>query len=1032
MIGQHPITGKEIRIINTETHLYRDKKTLVWLRDQEPNPRYVRWETLVTSASDLSKWKTILKESPTLFVCNSLDIAEVRELLDSKRLDDVHLMFFRRDVLMEYGKENLKKNGYQNIICIEEIHTMYPHTYMKWSSETTLDEIVLSVALLFRLHQVFGFTKQELLNLTAYKSRIEHLKLTIGGVNNAPQELWLIQQYFKPSNQKREKEINLCLKKNLECPYIDKVILLNEEGYSKRLPSHSKLKEVILGHRLTYWDVMQYITKDVPNGIIVGFANSDIFLDETWKLIWSINLEDKFLSLLRYDTAPNEEPKLFGPRPDSQDTWLVTSTSLKKRTLKKEDFDFEFGRAGCDNALNLSMLRNKFVVCNPALSLRTHHVHTSGIRTYDPKDIIDKPMYLYLQPTGLHDMQPLSDLKQYDQPFTQSLPFSRRVHGDRKELRTLTTMLSKEGVFVMDPDEENRWFPAVKDIEAVYKIPMATQTHTGLVYDSSKIYLGESDVLRLAWSKFELSQLTPSLTISKSVAVLCDDEIVNNPYRYIHDYLSKVMRMRDEKYTGEFWVPRNEAKAFENILRQFGWEDETIPIMPRTKEIQAYSETVYMLSTTSCPGSTKEEITALRKRLRSWNLNPLEEKRAVILQDDEFYDVKDSYSIEAVLEEAGYITTVVYPSRTSFDRLLLSMCGVSLCVSSLTKKSSDHYLYWLLPKGAKVIEGQMELEPMGEGIHEAGAAELDYWFYSMPRGKKDLVRPILLEKIKKILDMMNSSESPAKDTTSAPLLLLPSQKEGFHAHQGDSFRELAEMWAERGYVTLERSATTDFCWLFGKGEILLYDRPNYDWYSSSEESANYRMALVGNPKPMNDQPMRDWTFWPRKPRLLEEVAKNTNSYDAREKLCVFYGKIENTVQESNRSKLWAEACDDYCMVEGDKPYKFTHEEYLLALGNSKFGLCLAGFGNKCHREIECMAMGTVLICSPEVDMDSYANSLEEGVHYFRVKNPTEARVISETTTAADWKKMSSACRAWWLANASCDGSWELTKRLVNA
>jgi hypothetical protein len=120
------------------------------------------------------------------------------------------------------------------------------------------------------------------------------------------------------------------------------------------------------------------------------------------------------------------------------------------------------------------------------------------------------------------------------------------------------------------------------------------------------------------------------------------------------------------------------------------------------------------------------------------------------------------------------------------------------------------------------------------------------------------------------------------------------------------------------------------------------------------------------------------------------------------------------------------------MVEGDKPYKFTHEEYLLALGNSKFGLCLAGFGNKCHREIECMAMGTVLICSPEVDMDSYANSLEEGVHYFRVKNPTEARVISETTTAADWKKMSSACRAWWLANASCDGSWELTKRLVNA
>ena len=1022
MQGTHPLTGKPIRIMQTETQIYRNTKTLVWLRDQEESDKFNRWETIVTDQLSLSKWTRALGDKPTLYICDSTDEAEVKELLDSGRLDGVHLMFFRKDPLVAYGKENLKKAGYQNIVCIEEIQTMYPHTFSP--NMAKIEELVLAVALLFRLQRAVGFSQSEQASIQPYLEKVAHLKMNIGGPNESPEPLWLIQQYFKPYSAKREREINHCLKNNLACKYIDKIVLLNEEIY--KLPKNDKLKQVSIGKRMTYWDVLEYIQKEVPKGTLVAFSNSDIYLDDTWKLIWSTSIRDKFISLLRYEepTKANEEPKLFGPRADSQDTWLLHADSLKARTLKKEDFDFEFGRAGCDNAINLSMLKAKFLVCNPCLTIRTIHCHHSGIRTYDPKDIIDKPMYLFLNPTGLHDMQPLTDMKEYEVPWTSSAPFSRKLNGDRKELRTLSNMLVKGEVFNYDPDEENRWIPDIKQKETVYKMQNATQTYNGLVYDSNKIFLGPYESLKIAWSKYELSQLTPSLNIKESVAIQCEEEVASNPYRYMHSYISKVLRLRDAGYKGEFWVPREDAKSYEGFLKQFGWEDGIVPIMPRTKDIQAFSKTVYMLSP-SGPGATKEDVEALRKRLRGWIAEPLAVKKAVIFQDDEFYDVKDAYSIENKLEELGYETTVIYPGRTSFDRLMLAMLGASVCVSQLTSTTISHYLYWLLPKGAIVIEGQNELDAMGEGCHEAGAADLEYWYFSMPRGKKELLRSTMMAKIDNIFGM--AFKGKVEEVQNLPLVIVPTAKEGFHGHPGDSFRELAELWQERGYISLEKSSSADHCWLLGLGEILLYDRPTYKWL---DDSLDFRMALVGNPEPLNTKPMRDWTFWARRPRLLEAAASATKTFQEREKLCVFYGKIENSVQKEHRSKEeWSKACDDYYMADGVNPYKYSHEEYLQKLGSSKFGLCLAGYGSKCHREIECMALGTVPICSAEVDMDNYANKPVEGTHYFRVKGAMEAKVIAETTTEEEWRKMSTACKAWWKENASVEGSWTLTKTL---
>jgi hypothetical protein len=98
-------------------------------------------------------------------------------------------------------------------------------------------------------------------------------------------------------------------------------------------------------------------------------------------------------------------------------------------------------------------------------------------------------------------------MKEYEVPWTSSAPFSRKLNGDRKELRTLSNMLAKGEVFNYDPDEENRWLPDIKQKETVYKMQNATQTYNGLVYDSNKIFHDDHPAVKFFWRA--LRELTP-------------------------------------------------------------------------------------------------------------------------------------------------------------------------------------------------------------------------------------------------------------------------------------------------------------------------------------------------------------------------------------------------------------------------------------------------------------------------------------------------------------------------------------------
>jgi hypothetical protein len=308
----------------------------------------------------------------------------------------------------------------------------------------------------------------------------------------------------------------------------------------------------------------------------------------------------------------------------------------------------------------------------------------------------------------------------------------------------------------------------------------------------------------------------------------------------------------------------------------------------------------------------------------------------------------------------------------------------------------------------------------------------------IPRASEKVTQDMILKEVS--LTMKALVSSPLE--TNKPTVYMPRRSlTGFFGHAGDSFREMVELWAEKGFVDAVEDPKVVQIWLNGVGKTLLYDRPTLDWlFAAPEDEQKWELALFGNPVPSDvGGPAKSWFFWPRRPRLVEEcVAKGLpeTSWADRDKTLVFYGKIENKVQAKRReASEWASAFvgDGYegTMVKGDEAYGLTQREYLERLADSKFGLCLAGYGLKCHREVECMAMGCVPICDDLVDMKNYYEPPVEGVHYIRVKSPEEARKAVEEMSEDLWADMSASCRAWWERNCSCRGSFDLTKKILD-
>ena len=147
--------------------------------------------------------------------------------------------------------------------------------------------------------------------------------------------------------------------------------------------------------------------------------------------------------------------------------------------------------------------------------------------------------------------------------------------------------------------------------------------------------------------------------------------------------------------------------------------------------------------------------------------------------------------------------------------------------------------------------------------------------------------------------------------------------------KGDTFRELLGMWEESGYCELVDSDDR-FCWVGGVGDILLYEYARFDFLPEK-----WNHGLFSNMQPLDCGSCVPWIFWSRHPRKLEaEIERGILSYNERETVSIFLGKIENNIQLNARTEMgdWSTCIEEFNMpvVMGNvNYYPYTQEEYLV-------------------------------------------------------------------------------------------------------
>lgn len=233
----------------------------------------------------------------------------------------------------------------------------------------------------------------------------------------------LFCQFFINKNIERQKEIEYVLQKNVDNKFVNNIYLLNEKIYTdKELGIKSdKIKQINIGKRLKYNDTFNFIKNNNIKGYNI-IINSDIFFDNSIEKLLYSNLHDTktMCCLLRYELNTNDINKSElhkGLYPSSQDTWIIHSNNqLTDKEIN--NFDFNFGVPGCDNAIVYIFHKLNFEVINDPFSIKSYHYHTSNDRTYDTSQRVvmsyaDIMPYYEIQDKKIEGFKSIENKKNY-------------------------------------------------------------------------------------------------------------------------------------------------------------------------------------------------------------------------------------------------------------------------------------------------------------------------------------------------------------------------------------------------------------------------------------------------------------------------------------------------------------------------------------------------------------------------------------------------------------------------------------------
>lgn len=259
-------------------------------------------------------------------------------------------------------------------------------------------------------------------------------------------------------------------------------------------------------------------------------------------------------------------------------------------------------------------------------------------------------------------------------------------------------------------------------------------------------------------------------------------------------------------------------------------------------------------------------------------------------------------------------------------------------------------------------------------------------------------------------------------------LVIPDIEPGSPHYTGGtgSFDLLVKAWISQGreLVSSVTNSSNPHYWLNEVGDVLLYQWPTLEHLSPKTK---YRLGLFANStSPVNGMENKRWTFWPRNSTVNEQFfALGREGYDTNRYRCCFIGHIENKIQRGYRHLPYWSKCLDFLYVGRT----LSNYKYMRTLRESRYGLCLPGYGPHCHREIECMSVGTIPIFTPGVG-NNYHEQLVQGKHYLFARSVEDVVEIVKSTSPDQWEEMSWQGMDWYWRNASPAGSFNRAKQIV--
>ncbi len=219
----------------------------------------------------------------------------------------------------------------------------------------------------------------------------------------------LFTPYYKAKRHKRQNELIYCLRRNIQCNEIEKIVLIIDDDHIPELKS-PKIEIVKIAARPTYLDWVELTQKKCQNKISI-LANSDIYFDESitrFREIFAAN-KQAFVALSRYEKEGYNQKMHKNPH-WSQDVWAVSGEYNFTESFKNY-LRIPLGVPRCDNKIAYLFAIHGFQVYNPCNHIKTVHVQESQLRDYDkysdttvlggtawvyPSIVIDEPSKLQI------------------------------------------------------------------------------------------------------------------------------------------------------------------------------------------------------------------------------------------------------------------------------------------------------------------------------------------------------------------------------------------------------------------------------------------------------------------------------------------------------------------------------------------------------------------------------------------------------------------------------------------------------------